>query len=66
MATEQYRKGDRIEVDYSSDADPLPPGATGTVKRWHPALQTIEVDWDAPNDHRKLNITTDEDIVHKI
>jgi hypothetical protein len=63
---EQYRKGDRIELDYSDDADPLPPGATGTVKCWHPALLTIEVDWDEPYQDRKLNVVTDADIVHKI
>lgn len=61
-----YEPGQRIRLLYSTDPDPLPPGATGTVTVWHPRLYTLGVAWDPPHQARTLNITTDEDLIEVI
>jgi len=66
MGAMDYSPGQRIRLLYSSDPDPLPPGATGTVSAWHPKLMTLAVRWDAPHEARTLNVTTDADIVELI
>ena len=52
--TEPFRPGDRIQVITCTDVDPLPPGATGTVRHWNPTSQQLTIDWDAPHANRRL------------
>jgi hypothetical protein len=56
--------GIKIRLISMQDPDPIPVGATGVVRgiESHAAFGTvIMVDWDAPNDHRKLNVCPPED-----
>ena len=52
--TAQFTPGDRIQVITCTDFDPLPAGATGTVRHWNPRTQQLYVDWHAPHTHRRL------------
>lgn len=68
---EEFTAGDRIKVLQCTDEfDPLPIGATGTVRSWnpHPGLRQLSVTWDAPHAHRRLmlTLTDDGDLVEKI
>ncbi|MFB7896033.1 DUF4314 domain-containing protein [Streptomyces xiamenensis] len=56
----EFTAGDRIEVLSCSDPyDPIPPGATGTVKYWmdHPEVRQLVIAWDPPHAHRRLALT---------
>jgi hypothetical protein len=59
--TEQYLKGQKIKLLHSTDSDPIPDGATGIIRAWHPALKVIEVKWDSPYADRRLNVLVDDD-----
>ncbi len=50
---EHFTRGDRIEVIACADHDPIPPGSTGTVRRWNPSARQLNVDWDPLNAHRR-------------
>ncbi|MFD4529141.1 hypothetical protein ACFWP7_35560 [Streptomyces sp. NPDC058470] len=67
----EFSAGDRIRVlRCTDDFDPLPAGATGSVRAWdpHPGLRQLRVTWDAPHAHRRLmlTLTDDGDEVEKI
>lgn len=67
----EFTSGDRIRVTRCTDEfDPIPPGATGTVRSWnpHPQLRQLGVDYDPPYDHRRLLLTLTEgdDTVEKL
>ncbi|MCX4826770.1 hypothetical protein OG883_44825 [Streptomyces sp. NBC_01142] len=68
---EEFVEGNRIRVLRCTDEfDPLPVGATGTVRSWNPfpGLRQLRVAWDAPHAHRQLmlTLTDDGDLVEKI
>ncbi|MEO3976988.1 hypothetical protein [Streptomyces sp. CAU 1734] len=57
---EEFTPGERIRVVHCTDEhDPLPAGATGTVRNWNPApwLRQLAVDYDPPHNHRRLMLT---------
>lgn len=61
-----FTPGRRIAVEHCADPNPLPPGATGTVRHWDPVAQQLAVDWDPPNEHRHLMLAMDQDSVKVI
>ncbi|MFF9786336.1 hypothetical protein [Streptomyces nigrescens] len=68
---EEFARGDQIRVIRCTDEfDPIPVGATGTVRSWnpHPQLRQLGVDYDPPNEHRRLmlTLTEGEDDVEKL
>jgi anti-anti-sigma factor len=58
-----FTPGQRILLGYCADPNPLPPGATGTVRHWDPAARQLAVDWDPPHDRRRLMLAMDQDTV---
>ncbi|MGW1291017.1 hypothetical protein ACWD4N_47655, partial [Streptomyces sp. NPDC002586] len=71
LMEEEFTAGDRIRVVRCTDEfDPLPAGATGTVRTWnpYPDLRQLGVIWDPPHAHRRLmlTLTDNEDAVEKI
>lgn len=53
----EFARGDRIQVVKCTDPnDPIPAGATGSVRSFnsHPAMRQLDVNWDPPHDHRHL------------
>ncbi|MER6125348.1 hypothetical protein ACWDBD_44195 [Streptomyces sp. NPDC001118] len=68
---EEFARGDRICVVRCTDEyDPLPAGATGSVRAWnpHPGLRQLAVDYDPPHAHRRLMLTLTDgaDAVEKL
>ncbi|MFF8992597.1 hypothetical protein ACF09H_22205 [Streptomyces sp. NPDC014983] len=69
--SEEFTPGERIRVVRCTDEhDPLPAGATGTVRAWNPTpwLRQLALDYDPPHDHRRLMLTLTDgaDIVEKL
>lgn len=61
--------GSRIRMVAShDDPDPIPAGATGTITRITPFFlgYILTVTWDAPNNHRTLNVVLPEDTIEVI
>ena len=63
------QEGSKIRlIQMGEDPAPMPNGATGTVKHITPFFHgyILTVDWDAPNNTRKLNICLPEDKIEVI
>lgn len=57
---QEFTPGDRIRVIRCTDEfDPVPVGATGTVRSWnpHPGVRQLGVNYDPPNEHCRLLLT---------